>query len=143
MMAGTILTALLVAAAALASPNDRGCPGHLVLIVPLNSSQSQFASKLTSELRVRVEKQPDNGWEVQVFRRHRGHVHGNLLYPERWHGAFPCQVVPWGNEDLFPNPRIIPIRSSTKSICVMVIDPTAEGEGFRRDFTAGKLEIWW
>jgi len=143
MVVETLLAALMVTAVVPSIPSER-CRGRLVLTVPLNSSQSQIATRLSSDLRVQVEKQSDNGWEVQVFRLHRGHLHGNLLYPsEHWHGAFPCQVAPWIEPDLFPNPRLIPIRSTTKRICVMVIDPASEGEGFAQHFTGGKLEVWW
>ncbi len=112
-----------------------------VLSCSLTATNSVFRHQLNSGYSVRVVR-CELGWEVEVF---NGHDKENLLYPAgNWHGAQPCQISAWSHRTLtFPDVRLIPVRDSSDSVRIQLINATVTGGVGKERFTGGRLEVYW
>jgi len=117
------------------------CGGGSRLAFSLIATERSFHANLRGGLSLYAAKD-DGGWELQVFDRADQQHRDNLLYPSsRWHGAFPCQIQPGVGRDTFPDERVVPIRSTVRSLCVRLIGVKVAGVGSKRRYVAGRVEI--
>ena len=127
----------------LSAAPEPSCSGPLLLKMPLASRKATFKARAASGVSIIVVPDTD-GWEVQAFGAADPHHKDNLLYPAgNWHGAFPCQVQPSLAPDIFPSPRVIPIRGVNASLCLRLLSPQVQGTSASAHFTGGSLEVVW
>ena len=132
------LLALLAGGPATAGENQ--CHGKLRLTFSLLAKEAAFHSSLEGDLELYAVRD-GSGWEIQVFNSSDHRRRDNLLYPEHWHGAFPCQLQPAVHSDVFPDERVIQVRSTSLSICVKLIGLKTTGESSERRYGGGTVEI--
>ena len=120
-----------------ASPKD--CDGKVVLSFPLAAETSPKPAPLGRSLLLSAERY-EQGWDLVVS---RSGSDDNLLAPTRnWHGAQSFQVSVY-LMSVYPNERIIPIRSTSSSICVRILNARTEGAGNSEHFVNGEVEVRW
>jgi hypothetical protein len=139
----TSLAVALVAFLAVGHVSTSGethCAGKPHLSFSISAKEESFHSSLGGGLEAFVVRD-DRGWEVQVFRTSDRQHRENLLYPPNWHGAFPCQIQPGVGPELFPDERLIPIRTTSRSLCIRLIGVKSSGAGADRHYTSGTVTV--
>jgi hypothetical protein len=85
----------------------------------------------------------EGGWDLEVHRSGDTARQDNLLAPSRnWHGAQAFQVTVYMTS-IYPNERVIPIRSASTSVCIRIMNARLEGDGFDRRYVDGVVEVRW
>ena len=117
----------------------KACAGKVVLSFPLAAETPPARVRLGRDLLLDTERY-EHGWDLVVFRTGND---DNLLAPVRdWHGAQPFQISVY-MMSIYPNERIIPIRSTPATICVRILNARTEGTGNREHFIGGVVEVRW
>ena len=115
------------------------CTGATIMSLPLAAASAPAAVQLGDDLLLRVEPD-DGGWELEVVDS-KGDMRGNLLAAIRnWHGAQPFLVTAY-MASLYPNERVLPIRGTTKTLCIRLVDPRIEEKGADARYVAGTMEV--
>ena len=139
MKISAMVVALLIFVVPVLASGGR-CAGKVRLTFSVLAKETSFHSSVGPGLEAYVVRD-GRGWEVQVFavsdRKHRD----NLLYPPRWHGAYPCQIQPGVGPEVFPDTRTIPIRTTTRSLCIRLIGVKTNGDDVAPLFTTGRVEL--
>jgi len=81
-------------------------------------------------------------WDVDVS---RSDFNDYLLYPtENWHGAYPCQILPWSfSRKYFPDERVIRVRGYERWVRILLVDAKVSGAQGSERFTNGRVQIYW
>ena len=134
-----ILMSFVVGPLPTQAASPKACVGKVVLSFPLTADSSPVPVPLGQGLRLDTDRY-EQGWDLLVF---RSGSDDNLLAPKgNWHGAQPVQVSVY-MLTIYPNERIIPIRSTSTSICVRILNARTEGVGNHEHFTNGAVEVRW
>ena len=134
-------TSVLVIAVLMAATSVNAQPRE-VLTLDLTSTQKRVQANTGDGFVVRIDNLNDTGWgwEIGVYRRGS---EDNLLYPKGiWHGAFPCQIVAGPNQ-VFPDERVIQVRSTLKTLTVQLSGVLFEGTEPHYRFTGGLARVLW
>lgn len=136
------LTVILWASLPKDAAPQNACVGEVIMSFPLAATSAPAPVHLGRAFVLQA-LAGHGGWDLEVYRSRDKQRGDNLLAPIRnWHGAQAFQVTPY-MAGIYPNERIIPIRSTASAICVRILNARIEGNEFEQRWVDGVVEVRW